>query len=573
MKRVELFSWGALMAVFALSPAPAVAATPAKLPSGMFSTLGNQVVDQNGNSVRLSCVYWPGMNGYDYPLANVNGPLSGIPANVNAMAAAGFNCIRVDFNNLSLHTGGVAAFLSNLDQVVSAAVSAGLRVIIADHDNEGNFGTNDGGSPDCAAQQANGIWYDSGGASDGTDGCHDQGRTTQASYQSDWVSIASRYAGNNTVIGYDLWNEPLSYGDSTWGDGTNRDIHLMYQTVGSAILTKDANKLIMAECPQNYGPTTLYDGSTYGNAPWGDCTGVKSNPVVFTVNGQSIRNKVIYDVHLYPNSVSGISSLFGSSSSASAITAMNYSFGYLLSQNIAPVWDGEGGTGLAQNPDDQNWANMLDSYLNGQLGSQGGPTFSTGQQGMGFAWMAWETPEQGDDSLGILNSDGSVNSAQQSIVDPLLYYPSSGGGGGLPGNGSIVRIVNTPGSVCVDVPNGSRTAGVELDLYTCNSGWWQQQFTAELQSDGTYLFANRNSSLCLEVQNGSTTSGAQIIQDTCHANYWSQRFTPVPAGASYNLKNKNSSLCVASAGNSLTSGALLNQTACSGESSELYQFH
>jgi aryl-phospho-beta-D-glucosidase BglC (GH1 family) len=49
-----------------------------------------------------------------------------------------------------------------------------------------------------------------GGASDGTDGCNDPGHTTQASYQRDWVSIASRYAGSNTVIGYDLWNEPLS---------------------------------------------------------------------------------------------------------------------------------------------------------------------------------------------------------------------------------------------------------------------------------------------------------------------------------------------------------------------------
>ena len=55
---------------------------------------------------------------------------------------------------------------------------------------------------------------------------------------------------------------------------------------------------------------------------------------------------------------------------------MNYSFGFLESQNIAPVWDGEGGTGFRENPDDANWAEMLDKYLNGQLGSQGGPTFS-----------------------------------------------------------------------------------------------------------------------------------------------------------------------------------------------------
>jgi hypothetical protein len=221
-----------------------------------------------------------------------------------------------------------------------------------------------------------------------------------------------------------MWNEPLSYGFSTWGDGTDRDIHLMYETVGSAMLAKDPSKLIIAECPQNYSGT-LFDG-TYGNAPWGDCTGVKNTPVVFMVNGHTLKNKVIYDVHLYPDSVSGIASLFGgSSSSPSAIAAMNYSFGYLESQDIAPVWDGEGGTGLAQNPDDQDWANMLDNYLNGKLGSQDGPTFSRNQQGMGFAWMDWGTIES-QDNLGILNTDGSLVAAQLSIVDPLLYYPKPG---------------------------------------------------------------------------------------------------------------------------------------------------
>ncbi len=407
---------------------------PSPLPSGMFSTQGNQVVDQRGNPVRLSCVYWQGLNAENHPLSNLDGPFTGIPANVNAIARAGFNCVRIDFNNISLHDSAASALLlSELDQVVAASKKARVRVIVVDHDNEGNYGSNNGYTIDCAAQQQNGIWYDLGGASDGTDGCDNVGHTTQASYQSDWVSIASRYAGNDTVIGYDLWNEPLSYGDSTWGDGTDRDIHLMYETVGSAMLSKDPRKLIFAECPQNYSGT-LYNG-TYGNAPWGDCTGVQNTPVVFTVNGRTIKDKVIYDVHLYPDSVSGIASLFGgSSSSPAAIAAMNYSFGYLESKNIAPVWDGESGTGLSSNPDDQDWANMLDNYLNGKLGSQGGPVFSCdhngrqGQghacdlQGMGLAWMDWGTPGS-QDSLGILNSDGSLIPAQVSIVDPLLYYP------------------------------------------------------------------------------------------------------------------------------------------------------
>ncbi len=418
-----------LLALFVMFLVPLISAAtkPSKLPDGMFSAAGNQIIDQNHDPIRLACVYWPGLNHQDGPLAGLKGPLKGIAANVQAIAATGFNCIRIDFNNISLHDPATPAFLSVLDQVVAAAGKNNLRVIIDDHDNEGNYGTNVNFTDDCAAQQSNGIWYDLGGASDGTDGCKDPGHTTQAAYQSDWVTIASRYAGNNTVIGYDLWNEPVARkGGSVWGGGSNRDIHLMYETVGSAILSRDASKLIFAECPLGiYTPTTLFDGATHGTAPWGDCTGAKALPVVFTVNGQAIKDKVVYDVHLYPNSIADISKIYGSSSSPSAIQAMNYSFGFLELQNIAPVWDGESGTGFRENPDDLNWATMLDKYLNGQLGSQGGPTFSGNQQGMGIAWMSWTIPYSGpgSDNLGIINKDGSRIAEQLRIVEPLLYYP------------------------------------------------------------------------------------------------------------------------------------------------------
>ncbi len=400
---------------------------PSKLPAGMFSTLGNQIVGKNGNPVRLSCVYWLGMNEKDSKMANQDGPIKGIQPNIDAIAATGFNCIRVDINNISLHDSNTSEFLSNMDQVVAAAAKANLRVIIDDHDNEGMRGS----VPDvgCDAQQANGLWYDLGGATDGTDGCKNPGHITQQSYQNDWVSIASRYARNDTVIGYDLWNEPIAR-RALWGGGSDRDIHRMYETVGSAMLSKDKSKLIFTECPLAvYDPTTLYDGVTFSSAPWGDCTGVKKLPVVFTVNGKTIKNKVVYDVHLYANSVDDYNRIFGSSSNPVAIKAMDESFGFLVSQNIAPVWDGESGTGFRENPDDEAWANMLVKYLNGELGNQGGPTFSESQQGMSIAWMSWSTQftEKGSDDLGILNKDGTRIEKQLKIVRPLLFYPKPKG--------------------------------------------------------------------------------------------------------------------------------------------------
>jgi endoglucanase len=211
-----------------------------------------------------------------------------------------------------------------------------------------------------------------------------------------------------------------------WGGGGDRDIHKMFQTVGSAILSQDSSKLIFAECPLAvYDPTTLYDGKTYGSAPWGDCTGVRKLPIVFTVHGRTIRDKTVYDVHLYANSIDNYARIFCPSDNPAAVKAMNASFGFLVSENIAPVWDGESGTGFRENPDDQRWATMLVKYLNGELGALGGPTFTGDQQGMGFAWMSWTTQYSGpgSDNLGIMNRDGTRIEEEMKIVRPLLFYP------------------------------------------------------------------------------------------------------------------------------------------------------
>ena len=59
----------ALFPIF-LTPLTSAAANPARLPDGMFSTVGNQIVDQNQIPVRLSCVYWQGLNHQDGPPAD-----------------------------------------------------------------------------------------------------------------------------------------------------------------------------------------------------------------------------------------------------------------------------------------------------------------------------------------------------------------------------------------------------------------------------------------------------------------------------------------------------------------------
>src|ERR1019366_2225035 len=90
------------------------------------------------------------------------------------------------------------------------------------------------------AAEASGLWYPSAYPS--------------SAWVNDWATLAKRYAGNPTVIGFDLRNEPHTpAGDTyaqgaTWGTGVAATARrLTYQQAGNAILAADSNALIFCE--------------------------------------------------------------------------------------------------------------------------------------------------------------------------------------------------------------------------------------------------------------------------------------------------------------------------------------
>ena len=370
------------------------AALPASLiPPGYLSTSGSQIVDAAGDPVRIASVGW--FTGYDSP-----------DAQLQQILLAGFNTVRLPYYNATLQSD-----LANIDAVVSAASQYGVRVIIDHHADETPSASNN-----YLPQQPNGLPIDSGPGTDGTDGAGDTGIVTLSKFIADWVTIAQRYAGNSTVIGFDLDNEPLHYaGMSTWGDGSPTDLRAMYIQAGNAIQAVDPGALIIAEGPQNYQMN--FAGTA--PAPYGDLSLAASQPV--TLNNP---NMVVYSVHDYPATIGG----FSPDSGPQAVANMNADFGYLVTQNIAPVWIGEmggsldgtsesAGTGLA---DEQAWAATLVSYLNGQ--APGGPAFTGQQQAMPSSWWAWGNLA-GEEPDGTLTGGGSLNQPQWNVYSPLQQTP------------------------------------------------------------------------------------------------------------------------------------------------------
>jgi endoglucanase len=227
--------------------------------------------------------------------------------------------------------------------------------------------------------------------------------------------VARRYRGNDTVIGYDLRNEPLAYNASmsTWEPGSrnpDHNIRYMYERVGNAILAIDPDKLIICEGPQSLH--SFADRSI--PAPWGDLSVAGKYLVAL-----SVPNKVVYSVHDYPSEIAA----FKPDSGPRKAAMMTAVWGYLLAQNIAPVWIGEAGANMVR-PGNVAWAKTLIAYANGESDAAGAPKFTGQQQGIGICWWwAGYDPRSGDQPSGIFTGDGSVNSVQQRIYTQFKFQP------------------------------------------------------------------------------------------------------------------------------------------------------
>ena len=381
MRRIAYLILPYLIVQGILATLPAEAAEPNQfLTSTPLSTRGSQIIDSKGHPIRiLSVGMWPD-NGANDKMALI--------------AEAGFNTVRLDWSNRSMNR------LPQLDRIIAAAARSHLKVILDDHSNEAGA---PGPWKPCYAQQVNGLWYDSGGASDGTDGCRNRGTVTDAKFIEDWQTVARHFATNDDVIGYDLWNEPSGYpGMSTWEQGDRNPAHnirYMCERAGNAILAIDPRKLIICEGPMN-AQRSLADPRI--PAPWGDLSMAGKYPVQL-----SVPDKIVYSVHDYPTEIGG----YKPDSGAEKVAQMNKVWGYLVRDHIAPVWIGEMGANMTTE-DHRRWAKTLIEYTNGELGAAGGPTFSGDEQGIGIDWWYAGYAAYGNPT-GIFDVTGHLNPLQR----------------------------------------------------------------------------------------------------------------------------------------------------------------
>lgn len=282
---------------------------PTKAPAGnvkgvkgddWLTTKGSKIVDMNGSEVWLTGCNWfgynTGTNLFD-GVWNCN-----LKESLRSIADHGFNLLRVpmsselllqwkngvypkaNYNNAYNEELNSMNSLEIFDYVLSLCEQNGMKVMIDIHSVKTD-----------AAGHNHPVWY--------------KDDLKEADFIESLRWIAARYKDNDTIIAYDLKNEPHGKASETphaiWNDSNDPDNwKKVAEKAGNAVLNENPHALIVIEGIQIY-PTDIKannfksaDEKDYYNTWWGgNLMAVRDYPIDF---GSKERNaQIVYSPHDY----------------------------------------------------------------------------------------------------------------------------------------------------------------------------------------------------------------------------------------------------------------------------------
>ncbi|PZW50939.1 aryl-phospho-beta-D-glucosidase BglC (GH1 family) [Humitalea rosea] len=368
---------------------------PGSAAPGYFATRGGDIIDSAGQAVRLTAVNWFGLETRSFAPDGLY--TRNWREMMDQIAETGFNAIRLPFStelldgrvtptniNYALNPDLRGVYgIALIDKIVGYAATLGIRIILDRHRGIAGNGADDSG-----------LWYSS---------AYDEAR-----WISDWQMLAGRYAGNPTVIGADLHNEPWK---GSWGDGDPlHDWRAAAGRAGAAIQAVNPNWLIFVEGVRQVGPAN--DPASYY---WdgGNLSAAGALPVVLPV-----ANHLVYSAHDYPPSIYDQPWFKDAGYPANLPALFDHYWGYLARQGIAPVFLGEFG-GRLVTAADRAWIATLTAVLGGDLDANGSHDLAPGAAGVSWAWWAWN-PTSGDTGGILLDDWRTVDPVKIATVAALL---------------------------------------------------------------------------------------------------------------------------------------------------------
>ncbi len=260
---------------------------------------GNKIVDINGKEVWLTGVNW---FGYNTGTNTFDGLWAcDLNTSLTAIADRGFNLLRIPIStelikewsngnypsaNFNQATNSYLVGMNSLeifDYVIGQCHANGIKIMIDIHS----------AKTDSMGHMYN-VWYN--------------GNISEKDYLNALTWIAKRYAKDDTIIAYDLKNEPhgKEYENprAKWDNSTDSDNwKYIAEKAAKAVFSGNPNALVMVEgieiypkdIKKNGNFKSTNSGDYYYNWWGGNLRGVKDNPVDLG----SYQNKLVYSPHDY----------------------------------------------------------------------------------------------------------------------------------------------------------------------------------------------------------------------------------------------------------------------------------
>lgn len=323
---------------------------PAPTTDDWLHTDGSKILDKDGKEVWLTGINW---FGYNTGTNTFDGLWTcDLNTSIAAIADRGFNLLRVPISteliknwsngnypnaNFNQATNSYLVGMNSLeifDYVVGQCRANGIKIMIDIH---------------CAKTDAMGhnynVWYN--------------GDITEQDYLDALAWMAGRYKNDDTIIAYDLKNEPhgkeYESPRAKWDNSKDSDNwKYIAEKAAKAVLNKNPNVLIMVEGIEIYPKdintngdfSSKNAGDYYYNWWGGNLRGVKDNPVDLG----KYQNKLVYSPHDYGPTVYEQPWFKGGYTFDSLYKDCWYdNWFYIQKTNIAPLLIGEWG-GFMRDP-------------------------------------------------------------------------------------------------------------------------------------------------------------------------------------------------------------------------------
>ncbi|MCB1251548.1 MAG: glycoside hydrolase family 5 protein [Acidimicrobiales bacterium] len=350
-------------------------------PTPPLVTDGADLVDAQGETVTLRGINW---FGFETETHLVHGLWArDYRAMLAQIADLGYDTIRLPWSVQAIRSSSISGLntslganaqlagktpLQAMDAIIDGAADEGLLVLLDNHR------LNDASIPE--------LWYGDG--------------YTEQDWLDSWRLLADRYADRPNVIGADLKNEP--HGAATWGSGNlTTDWRLAAERAGEVVLSEAPHWLIVVEGVSGTVPGQQLSGHWWG----GNLEAAGAYPVRL-----SIPHRVVYSPHEYGPGVYDQAWFHTGDLTATMHDRWEKGFGYLQTQDIAPVLVGEfGGKSVDTTSLEGRWQNLFVDWLDARE--------------LSFTYWTWNP--NSSDTGGVLTDDWTtVRADKQAMLDRLL---------------------------------------------------------------------------------------------------------------------------------------------------------